>query len=136
MKVRFASARRTLSKLSVATLLLNIGLSSLVATLPVFSIPAFAAISVTPATGGSAIYSNRATDSDNTWTALVGPIISESAVGEITAGNPTSKTIVLNAPTGFDFEVATVTATVTTVSGNCNGNGNATLKLGTSGGGS
>src|SRR5438477_42955 len=69
-----------------------------------------AAVSITAATGGSAI---SADNTGGTWTTLTGPVLDESAGKEIGTG-----TIVLNAPSGFVFDTAsTVTATVTRIAG-------------------
>src|SRR5205823_456626 len=69
-----------------------------------------AAVSITAATGGSAI---SADNTGGTWTTLTGPVLDESAGKEIGTG-----TIVLNAPSGFVFDTAsTVTATVTRTAG-------------------
>src|SRR5438045_6930034 len=71
---------------------------------------ALAAVTVTAATGGSAI---SADNTGGTWTTLTGPVLDESTGKEILTG-----TIVLNAPSGFVFDTAsTVTATVTIISG-------------------
>jgi hypothetical protein len=55
-------------------------------------------VSVTPATGGSAI---SADTTGGAYTSLTGPVLSESAPGQIGTG-----TVVLNAPTGFVFDAA------------------------------
>src|SRR5438093_827477 len=69
-----------------------------------------AAVSITAATGGSAI---SADNTGGTWTTLTGPVLDESTGKEIGTG-----TIVLNAPAGFVFDTAsTVTATVTRIAG-------------------
>jgi hypothetical protein len=61
---------------------------------------------ITPATGGSAISDSTA---GGTYTALTGPTIDEAGNRDISAG-----TIVLTAPTGFEFDpAATVTVSVT-----------------------
>jgi len=68
---------------------------------------AHAAATVTSATGGSSISAD--TCNSTPWTSLTGPVIVEAAPGDITTG-----TIVLTAPTGFEFNTAQdVTATVT-----------------------
>src|SRR5207249_6862838 len=71
---------------------------------------ALAAVTITAATGGSAI---SADNTGGTWTTLTGTVLDESAGKEIGTG-----TIVLNAPSGFVFDTAsTVTATVTRIAG-------------------
>lgn len=75
--------------------------------LSIFSFDAHAAVTVTPATGGSAI---SADNTGGSYTALTGPVIAEGAVNEF----PSSGTLVLTAPSGFVFNTAqTVTATIT-----------------------
>ena len=94
----------------------RIALLTLVSMLGSFVAPAavYAAASITAATGGSAIGNSTA---GGAFTSLTGPIITESAIGEVGAG-----TIILTAPTGFEFNTAgTVTLTVT--AGTC-GTGN------------
>lgn len=72
----------------------------------------FAAVTVTAATGGSAISADtNTTNGIATWTALSGPTITETTGRAITPG---SGTIILTAPSGFSFNTgATVTATIT-----------------------
>jgi hypothetical protein len=66
---------------------------------------AFAATTITAVTGGSAI---SATNTGGAWTTLTGPALTESAIGAIGTG-----TIILSAPSGFQFNTAvTVTARV------------------------
>ncbi len=70
----------------------------------------FAAASVTPATGGSAI---SADTTGGAYTTLTGPIITEGATADIGTG-----TIILNAPPGFIFNATSnVTAVRTDVVG-------------------
>lgn len=64
----------------------------------------YAAVTVTPATGGSSI---SADDEGVAWTTLTGPIIAESANGEVGTG-----TIILDAPAGVIFDVGGVAPTV------------------------
>lgn len=66
---------------------------------------ASAAVTVTAATGGSAIASNTAPGcgAAGTWTILTGPSIAEANAGEIGLGD-----IVLSAPAGFEFNTAAV----------------------------
>lgn len=67
---------------------------------------AFAAVSITTATGGSSI---SADTTGVSYTTLTGPTITEGANKDITTG-----TIIINAPSGFIFNTgATVTATIT-----------------------
>ncbi len=67
--------------------------------------------SVTAATGGTGLNADFA--NPITYTTLTGPLITESAAGQISLG-----TIVLNAPSGWQFNTAqTVTATVTLAPG-------------------
>jgi hypothetical protein len=71
---------------------------------------------VTTATGGSAISNSNIASS--TWTTLTGPILSETGNQGIATG-----TVVLNAPTGFQFNTAAfVTVAVTKVSGTSGSN--------------
>jgi len=59
-------------------------------------------VTVTPATGGSAIAQNTAPGCDAAgWTALTGPVIAETVAGQVGTGN-----IVLTAPAGFEFNTA------------------------------
>ena len=69
---------------------------------------ALAATTVTPATGGSAISADTAVASPGTntfATTLIGPVVTEAVAGELAAG-----TIVLEAPSGFEFKASTGTA--------------------------
>ena len=79
---------------------------------------AFAAVTITAATGGSAI---SADTTSGTYTTLIGPVITESATAEIGTG-----TIVLNAPSGFIFDTGGTapTALVTRTAGSGNNNRN------------
>ena len=72
---------------------------------------ASAAVTVTPATGGSAISADTAGDG---YTTLTGPSILEGAYRDF----PASGTFILNAPSGFAFNTAAaVTATITRTAG-------------------
>lgn len=64
----------------------------------------FATVTVSPATGGSAI---SADTTGGAYTALTGPVISEGATGDIGAG-----TIILNAPAGFIFDIGGTAPTI------------------------
>ncbi len=64
---------------------------------------ASAAVTVTGATGGSAI---SADTTGNAWTTLGAITIAEGANGDFAAG--TSVTLVLNAPAGFEFNTAVI----------------------------
>ena len=64
----------------------------------------FAAVTLTPATGGSAI---SADTTGGTYTALTGPVIAENAGNDMNTG-----TIILNAPTGFVFDTGGIAPTV------------------------
>ena len=79
-----------------------------------FSNSAFAAVTVTPASGGSSI---SADTTGGSYTSLTGPVITEANSAEIGTGS-----IVLSPPAGFVFSTTTnsVTATVTGA-GNCGG---------------
>lgn len=65
---------------------------------------ALAAVTVTLATGGSAI---SADTTGGAYTSLTGPVISEGAVGDVNVG-----TIILNVPTGFVFDTGGTAPTV------------------------
>ena len=65
---------------------------------------AFASAAVTPATGGSSI---SADTTGGSYTTLTGPIISEGATGDINTG-----TIILNAPSGFIFDIGGTAPTI------------------------
>ncbi len=67
-----------------------------------------AAVSATPATGGTAISADTALASpgSGTFTSLTGPAVVEGAPGELAAG-----TIILDLPSGFDFNAGSGTAT-------------------------
>jgi len=82
---------------------------------------ATATVTVTTATGGSAISADTA---GGTYASLTGPVITEGATGDIGVG-----TIILNAPSGFNFDTTanSVTATRTNAGGNCGGS--ASLQL-------
>ena len=78
-------------------------------------------VTVTDATGGSTISADTV---GGTFTDLTGPVITENNVGQIGIG-----TIVLTAPSGFEFNtVQNVTATRVSA-GSCSGTGNNVLKL-------
>ncbi len=61
-------------------------------------------VTVTPATGGSAISADTV---GGAYTSLTGPVITESNAGDIGVG-----TIILNAPSGFQFDTAGTAPTV------------------------
>ncbi len=83
----------------------------LLAILLLFLNRAFAAVTVTAATGGTSI---SADTTGGAWTALTGPSIAETTTGSIGSG-----TIILTVPSGFLFNTGNaVTATVT-----CTGSG-------------
>lgn len=63
-----------------------------------------AAVSITPATGGSAI---SADNTDGAFTSLTGPSYDEAASGDVGTG-----TITLNAPAGFEFDIGGTAPTV------------------------
>lgn len=77
---------------------------------------ALAAVTITTSTGGDAISADtNIANGITTWTTLVGPIITEGVTGDIGLG-----TIVINAPSGFNFSTtSSVTATRTNFSGSC-----------------
>jgi large repetitive protein len=79
---------------------------------------ASAAVTLTGATGGSAI---SADTTGGTWTTLTGPTLAEGANGDITAG-----TIILTAPTGFTFNTGAAVTVAVTGSGNAVKNINGT----------
>ncbi len=98
---------------------LAFGALILLATLS-FSIPsAYAAVAVTPATGGSSISADtNTTNGMATWTTLTGPTLVEDTRRSLTPGNGT---IVLDAPSGFVFNIgAVVNATITRLEGGGN----------------
>lgn len=90
----------------------------LLALLPVILLPftgqALAAVTVTPASGGSAI---SADTTGGAYTALAGPVLAEGSRGSIGTG-----TIILTVPTGFVFSTAlnSVSAAVTCTGSNGN----------------
>ncbi len=103
-----------------------VALSMLVWSVPGLTQVAFAAATVTAATGGTNIPGSTAGVS---YTSLTGPIIAESTAGEIS-----SATVVLNAPSGFEFRTTASSATATVTSfGTCTG-ANKPIKVGTGGG--
>lgn len=61
------------------------------------------AATVTPASGGGAVPSSTAPGcgAEGTWTTLTGPVVAETAAGQIGLG-----TIMLSAPAGFEFNPA------------------------------
>ncbi len=72
-----------------------------------------AAVTVTHATGGSALSANT---SASAYTTLTGPTITETTAHAITRGNGT---VVITAPTGFSFNTGVpVLATITRDAGN------------------
>ena len=77
-----------------------------------------ATVSVTTATGGSAI---SADSTGGSYTTLTGPVISEGVTADIGAG-----TIILNVPSGFVFDTANPQPTVliTWLSGGSGAGGN------------
>ena len=64
----------------------------------------FAAVTVTPASGGTSISADTA---GGAFTSLTGPVIAEGVTADIGAG-----TIILNAPSGFIFDTGGVAPTV------------------------
>lgn len=64
-------------------------------------------VTVTPATGGSAIPSSTA---GGTFTTLTGPVLAENATADI--GDNDAGTIILNAPAGFEFDTGGTAPTV------------------------
>lgn len=64
-------------------------------------------VTITPATGGSAIDSSTV---GGAYTTLTGPVIQENAAGDI--GDNGAGTIILNAPAGFIFDVGGTAPTV------------------------
>ncbi len=76
---------------------------------------AFAAVTVTAATGGGAISADTNTANGTaTWTTLTGPTIAEGAFRDF----PGTGTFILSAPSGFSFNTgAAVTATITRTAG-------------------
>ncbi len=72
-----------------------------------------AAVSITTATGGSAISADTV---GGTYTSLTGPIVSEGAVGDIGVG-----AIVLSVPTGFIFDTGGTAPTVKIIRTSGNG---------------
>ena len=78
---------------------------------------AFANVSVTTATGGSAISADTTSGS---YTTLTGPTVTEASNQDFTSS---SGTFILKAPTGFVFNTSSsVTATITTTSGSASSN--------------
>ncbi len=77
------------------------------------------AVTVTPASGGTAISVNTAANGGSgAWTTLVGPTNQETANGETTAG-----TVILTVPAGFEFNPASP-VTVNLISGDFDSNKN------------
>ena len=82
----------------------------------IFSVPnAFAAVTVTPASGGSAISADtNLANGTTSWTPLTGPTIAEDSNRSF----PASGTFIFNVPTGFNFNTSSaVTATITRLAG-------------------
>jgi len=66
-----------------------------------------AAVGVTPATGGSSISADtNSAGGTGAYTTLVGPAVQEDMPGQLASGT----SIVLNAPTGFQFEASSASA--------------------------
>ncbi len=80
--------------------------------------PVSANASVIPATGGSSISVDTAgVGGTGTYTSLTGPVINEGSNRDINTG-----TIILNAPSGFEFNpAATVTVAVAYLNGSTGG---------------
>ena len=76
---------------------------------------AFAAVTVTTATGGGAISADtNTTNGTATWTTLTGPTIAEGAHRDF----PGSGTFILNVPSGFSFNTGhVVSSTITVIAG-------------------
>jgi hypothetical protein len=70
--------------------------------------------SVTPATGGAAISADTV---DGTFTTLTGPVYTEAALGDVSAG-----TLILNAPAGFTFDTTSNPGIRITGGGTAGGN--------------
>ncbi len=82
---------------------------------PLGAMPAFAAASVTPATGGSAILSTTA---GGTYTSLTGPVITGIDDNDLDS----SGTVTLVAPSGFQFDIGGTAPTVlVTCTSSCGG---------------
>ena len=78
-----------------------------------------AAVTVTPATGGSSI---SADTTGGSFTALTGPIITESTAGEVDGGGGgAGKSIILDVPSGFIFNTASTVIATVTDQGTCGG---------------
>ena len=91
-----------------------ITLIAIAIAIPFTFMAVFAAATVTAATGGSAI---SADNTGGSWTTLTGPTLAEGAHRDIS----TTGTIILNAPTGFEFNTGqNVTATITLLVGSKN----------------
>ena len=88
--------------------------AALLATLIPLSGVAAGGVSITPATGGTAISADtNATDGTNTATTLGGPSIIESAAGDIA----TNGTITLTLPSGFQYAASSSTTAPIVTSG-------------------
>ncbi len=89
------------------------------------SIPLYASatVTVTPATGGSAISADA---TGGSYTALTGPIMAEGATGDIGGNGNLPDTIILNVPSGFVFDTGGTAPTVlvTRTAGNGSNNNN------------
>jgi len=95
--------------------------SALVGAILLLVAPHAFAGSVTGATGGGAILTSTATNACTpSWTSLSGPIYTETVNGDLNNG-----TVILTAPTGFEFNpAATVSVVLTTGNSNVNTNTN------------
>ena len=83
----------------------------------------YAASTVTAATGGGSISADSA---GGNYTSLIKPVITEGSVGDVGVG-----TIIVNAPSGFNFATTANSVTLTVTYGSCSGSGNTSVKLGT-----
>jgi hypothetical protein len=102
MNIATFAARRT--GRSAALALAGAMLAALLPAGPVAIV--FGAATVTAATGGTAIAASTAADAPvPAWTTLVGPQITEDAAAQLV----TNGTVVLTAPSGFEFKSATGT---------------------------
>ena len=102
MQTLFKKNKRTLSRSGVIAIIFVLLSGGIVSSWPQ---TAFATATVTTATGGSSI---SADTTGGSYTTLTGPTLAEGATSDF----PSSGTIVLSAPLGFQFNTGTTVTTV------------------------
>jgi len=111
--------RRRASRTPVYALL-ALAVGGAAVALALFRLPAAAAVTVTPASGGTSIAADTAaTGGNGAWTSLGAITIAEAAAADFAAGQA-NFTLILTAPAGFEFNTGQV-PNVTGASGDLSG---------------